>query len=152
MHNFFDIFDLEVRYDLAKPTIESKYFELLGKYHPDKAQSDQERVKCSQLSSIINNGYKVLLDDFKRAAHILELNNININDDEKSPKLPLDILAEILEMQETLEANPDSRTQILDNAKIQKEHLINELSELFEAEDYKEASIKAMHLKYLSKI
>lgn len=149
MQDFFKIFDLAAKYDIDKSEIESKYFELLGKYHPDKATSDEQRAKFSQLSSIINDGYNVLLDDFKRAAHLLELNNININDDALAPKLPEQILADILEIQEALESNPDRRDEILAGANLQKKKLIFQLSELFLVRDYKSAALKAMYLKYL---
>lgn len=152
MHNFFDIFGLEASYDVIKSEVESKYFELLGKYHPDKASSEEERAKFSQLSGIINDGYAVLLDDFKRAAHLLELNGININDDAKAPKLPEEILADILDLQEILEEKPEKRGEILAGVDMQKKKLIFHLKELFASKDYGSAAFKAMHLKYLSQL
>lgn len=143
---------MDIRYDIEKPEIESKYFALLSKYHPDRASSKEESSKFSQLSSIINDGYQILLDDFKRASHILELNNININDDATAPKLPIEILSEILEIQEELEDNPNNRQQILKTIEPVKDELIASLKDLFEKKDYPLAAQKAMHLKYLKLI
>ena len=149
MHNFFEILALKESFTLDKSSLESNNFEALSKYHPDKA-SDSDKSKHAELSSIINTAYEKLGNDFERAAHILELHGINIKSDSTAPKLPLDLLHEILEMQEALE-DPDKKDYILAKCKEKNDIIISELGKLFDAKDYESASIKAMHLKYLAK-
>ncbi len=149
MQNYFKLFDLQEYYNIDLSLLNSKYFALLAQYHPDKASTTEEGYKFSALSSVINNGYKILLDDFERAAHILELHYINIKDDGKAPKLSFDILEEILDYKEKLENATDEEKQKIYNVYLDKRNsILAELPILFASNNYKEAAIKTMLLKY----
>jgi molecular chaperone HscB len=151
MQNFFTLFELEEEYNLALSLLNTKYFSLLAQYHPDKALSIEEKYEYSTLSSIINSGYKILLDDFERAAHILELHGINIKNDSSAPKLPFDILEEILDMKEQFELADETEKQRILSAKLEKKTMIIlELNSLFTEKNYHAAAIKAMILRYFS--
>lgn len=149
MQNYFKLFDLQEQYNIDLLLLDSKYFALLAKYHPDKASGTEEKYKFSTLSSVINNGYKILMDDFERAAHILELHEINIKNDSIAHKLPFDILEEILEMKEKLEYGNRNEKQAMLAARLDKRKIIiSELLNLFAIKDYKAAAIKSMMLRY----
>lgn len=150
MHNYFDILDIEESFSIDQNLLEEKYFDAIGKYHPDRAPEDK-KSSYSLMSSIANNAYEALKDDFSRASHILELHGININSDASAPKLPLDILEYILEMQEDLEIE-SKKQKTLEKAESQKEKILSELSKLLESKNFKEAAIIAMELKYLERI
>jgi molecular chaperone HscB len=150
MHNYFELLSLEESFSINKKSLEEKYFEALGKYHPDRAPEDKKSQYAS-MSSLINSAYEALGDDFQRAAHILELHGININSDSTAPKMPLEILGEMLEMQEDMEED-DKRNVALEKASAKKEEIFSELENLFHAKDYNKAAIRTMELKYLERV
>lgn len=150
MHNYFEILKLEESFEIDENLLEDRYFEELAKYHPDKASEDK-KPEFAAKSSIINNAYEVLKNDFHRAAHILEIHGININSDATAPKLPIDILEGIMEMQESLE-DPTKKEAILEKAIILKQEILLELKMLFAEKKYNNAAIKAMELKYLERL
>ncbi len=151
MVNFFHIFALEERYDIDLAVLDSKYFELLAKFHPDKAATTKDQQEYLSHSMLINNGYKALQDDFERAAHILKIHEIDIKNDELAPKLPAEILEQILEIRERLESS-DDKSKIYKEQHAAKKVLINELRELFASGNYQAASVKAMQLKYVNNL
>jgi molecular chaperone HscB len=150
MQNFFTLFELEEQYNIDPSLLNIKYFSLLAKYHPDKASSSKEKYEYFTSSSIINNGYKILLDDFERAAHILELHGINIKNDSQAPKLPFDILEEILDMKERLESarNQEEEQKNRDLSTEKRKAILAALPSLFDAKNYQAAAIETMKLKY----
>ncbi|MGV2432025.1 MAG UNVERIFIED_CONTAM: Fe-S protein assembly co-chaperone HscB [Rickettsiaceae bacterium] len=148
--NFFTLFGMEESYLIDIKILDQKYFTLLGKYHPDKALSSEDKIQYINFSSVINDAYKTLLDDFDRAAHLLLIHGINIKDDALSPKLPIEMLEEILSMQE--EAESANRSAILEKAILHKSQLIKDLAHLFKTKNYKEAAFKAIYLKYMNNI
>lgn len=149
MHNYFEILELEENFSINPQLLEDKYFEAQNKFHPDRAPEDQ-KSQYAAMSGIINSAYEALKDDIKRASHILELHGININSDNTAPKMPLDILGEILEMQEDFEED-DKRNLAQEKASAKKEEILSEIQDLFDAKDYNKAAIRTMELKYLEK-
>ncbi len=88
MNHFFNL-NLEVKYDLDFDLLEKNYLELQQQYHPDKSLSDLEK------SIAINESYKILNNPILRAEHLLELQNIFLDDDKQSLKPDIEILKEI---------------------------------------------------------
>lgn len=148
--NFFEILSLEENFEIDKNQLDNNYFAALAKYHPDRAP-DPAKKKYASFSNILNLAYEALGDDFKRASHILQLHNINIQSDATAPRLPLEILQEVLEMQESLE-DQDKVDEVKKKALSLKEEILKELKTLFASKNYELASIKTMHLKYILKI
>jgi len=151
MKSYFDLLDIEETYQIDRDLLDERYFTSQAKYHPDKAKTTQEKSYFTQISGMLNTAYEYLKDDFLRASHLLELHGINISSDKDAPKVPLEILEEILEMQEALEAHRQAE-EISRIAKAKSEKIITELSFLFSCKDYAKAAVKAMQLKYLKNI
>ena len=149
MHNYFEILDIEETFRINLELLEEKYFYTQSKYHPDRAPADKKSQYAS-MSSVINTAYETLKDYLKRAVHILELHGININSDSTAPKMPLDILGEILELQEDMEED-DKRDLAIEAASTKRDEILTELEGLFDEEDYERAAIRTMELKYLDK-
>lgn len=150
MQNYFELLNIEESFSIDLNLLEDKYFDAQSQYHPDRAPEDQ-KAQFEAMSGLINNAYETLKDDFTRASHILELHGININSDATAPKMPLDILGEILEMQEDMEED-DKRDIALESASSKKNEILEELTQHFASKDYDKASIKAMELKYFKKM
>ena len=150
MNNYFEMLNIEESFSIDQNLLEEKYFDAQGKYHTDRAPKDK-KAQFATMSSLINSAYETLKDDFKRASYILELHGININSYTTAPKIPLDILGEILEMQEDMEED-DKRDIALEKASSKKLEILSKLGEHFAAKDYNKAAIRAMELKYFEKM
>ena len=97
MDNYFEIFNLDINYNLDQDQLEKTYHKLQSKIHPDKQDISQ-----IEHSIALNNAYKNLNDDFLRACHILSLKNIDILHDEKAVTISQQTLLETLEIQEKI--------------------------------------------------
>ena len=153
MINFFKLLELPERYNIDITDLDSNYLAMQVKYHPDKALTHEKEKFLSQ-SMLLNNGYKILQNDFERAAHLLKLHHIDIKDDIEAPKVPLEILEEIIEIREIL-SEIDDKAKLLElynQQLLTRENLLKLLAESFDNSDYKGAAIKAMQLKYLDNI
>lgn len=78
--NYFDLFGLQIKYKINYKLLTKIYHNLQKKYHPDAIDNKNNKIiNTLQISSLINEGYKILKNPIKRAEHILQLNKININ-------------------------------------------------------------------------
>ncbi len=97
MKNHFNIFEIEEKFAVDLDLLEQKYFAFQKQFHPDKAGISEIEKSIS-----INEAYDVLTNPLRRAAHILQLQGIDIEKDEKAPRPDLATLSEVLEMQEKI--------------------------------------------------
>lgn len=97
MKNHFATFSLPVTFEIDLMALESQYLDFQKKFHPDSANSSD-----IENSIAINEAYKILSDPLRRAAHILQLNNIDIENDSTAPKVDMKTLTEVLELQEQI--------------------------------------------------
>jgi molecular chaperone HscB len=97
MKNYFEIFSLPQIFLLDLTELEKKYLSFQKQFHPDSSSASDISKSIE-----INEGYKILSDDFLRAAHLLELKNIDILHDEKAIKVDQTTLIEVLELQEKI--------------------------------------------------
>ena len=106
MKNFFTLFSMPQNFTIDLSDLEKKYIMFQNQFHPDKAG-----IAEIEKSIEINEGYKILSDDFLRACHLLQLQEIDILNDEKAVKVNQETLLEILELQEKI-------SEISDKSKI----------------------------------
>ncbi|CAI8339535.1 MAG: Co-chaperone protein HscB [Gammaproteobacteria bacterium] len=83
--NFFELFNIDIAVDINKSELDEKVKALQIKFHPDKfaSGSDVEKRLALQLSSHINDGYKILSDIVLRIEYILKINNF-VKDESKT--------------------------------------------------------------------
>ena len=83
--NFFELFNIDIAVDINKSELDEKVKALQIKFHPDKfaSGSDVEKRLALQLSSHINDGYKILSDIILRIEYILKINNF-VKDESKT--------------------------------------------------------------------
>ena len=77
--NFFELFNIEISVDINKSDLDEKVKILQNNFHPDRFAngSDFEKRLALQISSYINDGYKILGDIVLRVEYILKINNFN---------------------------------------------------------------------------
>ena len=95
--NYFDIFEINMQFELDEKILQDKYIQLQKKYHPDRAKNEEEKNKFIVMSADINQAYATLKNPYKRAAYILKLQNVDIEKEGRDAyKLPPELLSSIL--------------------------------------------------------
>ena len=97
MKNFFTIFTLPIKFSLDLNALEQKYFTFQKQFHPDTAG-----IAEIENSILINEAYEVLKNPLRRAAHILQLNNIDVEKDGGALRPDMATLERVLEIQESI--------------------------------------------------
>lgn len=84
--NYFQLFDLEVSFDVDLSQLSQSYQTLQKSAHPDKFAhaSAQEQLVAVQKSAEINDGYQTLKQPLKRAEYILTLRDVAIPNEQQS--------------------------------------------------------------------
>lgn len=104
--DFFALFGLQPTFELDPKQLDAKYRELSQQWHPDKfaGASAKERVQALELTARINDGYKLLRDAASRAAYLLKLLGLDLDDEgERTHQMEPAFLMEILELREQLD-------------------------------------------------
>jgi len=148
MKNFFKLFNIEEKFNIDLTDLESKYLNFQNLHHPDKTSN-----KSLKKSLDFNEGYQVLNDDFLRACHLLQLQDIDILNDEKALKPDKSMLMEILELQEHVEQiTQKNAIEIFQkNLKNTITDLINDFNHYYTHQEYKVAGQFLVKAKYLKK-
>ncbi len=101
----FDVFDLPPVFHLDKQALEARYFERSKQHHPDRfaKAAPRERMQALQQTTILNDAYRVLKSDIKRAEYLLKLEGLDVAD-ERSQSVKPDpaLLMEMMELNEEL--------------------------------------------------
>lgn len=106
--DYYALFELPAGFSIDKSQLKRKFLQWQGLVHPDRlppAKSSQARRQqedwANMWSSIVNEGYKTLLDDRLRGEYILEKKGVAIQEEDKMEDV--DLLMEIMEVREALE-------------------------------------------------
>jgi molecular chaperone HscB len=157
MTDFFELFDIKEDYQIDYATLDEKYFTLQKKYHPDNytGSSDKERRNAIEYSMVINKAYNVLKSPLKRAEYILLQRDIVVNTDTADTIRPeIELLEQVMEDKEQLFAitNKEQLINFEQQKFVEKNMLIDALSKDFAREDFDNAAIKTINLRYLNKL
>lgn len=152
--NYFNLFEIEQKYNINVKDLNKKYLVMLSKHHPDIAKNNEEKSKNLNISIDINKGYEILKDDIERAKYLLNLNNIHFEDLEFRNKLSIQQLENILEDREYLQKtiDPENLKNFYDEKILEKDNLIKLLDEVFDNKKLDEAVDIVIKLKYLAKL
>ena len=80
LQSHFELFGLPPAFGLDGAALEKAYREIQSRVHPDRfAQAgDAERRASLQLTTRVNEAYRVLKDPVQRAKHLLELQGVDV--------------------------------------------------------------------------
>ena len=102
----FDVFSLPVRYALDLEELERRYREASRHWHPDRfgRAPAAERAAVLQRATDLNQAYRVLKNDDRRAEYLLKLRGVDLSSEEsgKQPAMEPSFLMEVLELREEL--------------------------------------------------
>jgi molecular chaperone HscB len=107
----FDVFGLPPAFHLSAKELEERYLALSRELHPDRhaRATPRQRVVALQRTTELNDAYKVLKHDVRRAEYLLTLHGIDVG--EEKPSSPMSdertridpaLLMEVMELREAL--------------------------------------------------
>lgn len=138
MKNHFAVFTLPILFAVDLDELEKKYFELQKNFHPDKSDEIEQSIA-------INEAYEILKNPLKRAAHILQLNGINLEKDEVAPKVDKATLLEVFEMRESGDFSAKDLTKKIKS-------LLEKVAQNLENKNFTAAAQILIRAKYFEKI
>jgi molecular chaperone HscB len=103
--DYFSLFGLPEQFELDRDALEKKYLELSRALHPDKHVA-KERLAAVQQTTDLNQAYKVLRDDFRRAELLLRRQGFETSEQASSDQrqnVDPTLLVEVMELRESLD-------------------------------------------------
>ena len=117
MTDFFQVFGLQRRLAVDTAALQRRFYELSRQWHPDfhQAQPPAEQARALEESARVNAAYRALRDPIARVEYLIRLEEGRETREGAAvkPKAPPDLLAEMFEIQESLE---EARSGALDDA------------------------------------
>ena len=139
--NFFELFNINISIDINKSELDEKVKIFQTQFHPDKYAngSDLEKRLALQISSHVNDGYKVLGDIVLRIEYILKINNFT--KDESKTINDINFLREQIEYNELVESlkenfDKDIIDEHLSKIRLLLKNTIDSIKLFFDSEDY----------------
>jgi molecular chaperone HscB len=105
--NHFELFELPAAFPLDPKLLDERYRALSQQWHPDRfaGAEARKRVEALEMTARLNDGYKTLRDPMARAAYLLKLLGVDIDQEgERTFQMAPAFLMEILELREQLDA------------------------------------------------
>ena len=107
MADYFEVFGLLRKLQIDLDTLQRSFYELSRRHHPDFHQGAgaEEQARALEASALVNRAYRTLRDPVKRVEYLIALEEGREVREETTAKakVPMDLLAEMLEVQEALE-------------------------------------------------
>lgn len=152
--NYFQVLELEQRYDVEQKSLHDKYLAKQMEYHPDRVVDGVSKVSNIETSMLLNEAYKVLSDDYKRAEYLLKLNGFEVSDQQFNSQLSSIELEEVLEEYEEIEAMHETADLIKKEQQklAMKAELIREITSHFNNNNFTKALDISVRLKYLTNL
>ncbi len=157
--NYFELFNLEVGYDLDVKQLAAHYRQLQRAFHPDQyaSGSESERLLAVKKSAQINDAFSTLKSPVSRAEYLLSLAGIDISHETKTIQDPeflmqqmeyREHLEDILQMSDPLSAIIDFEKTLADEANQLQQAISQQLSQT----DYDSAANSVRKLKFMIKL
>lgn len=154
LEDYFQLLDLQKKYNIDKAQLKSKYLAMQIKFHPDRSTSEEERRVFLEQSMKLNEAEKVLKDDYLRAEYMLKLAGSKFDDSTLQNAISAQELEEIMEMHETIDDTEDlGELEKMELLKLQeKDGIVRELGVCFDKNNIAKALDLTVRLKYLTNL
>jgi molecular chaperone HscB len=107
MSDYFEVFGLPRKLQVDLDALQRGFYELSRRHHPDFHQGAgaEDQARELEASALVNRAYRALRDPIARVEYLIALEEGRELREETTakPKVPMDLLAEMLEVQEGLE-------------------------------------------------
>ncbi len=152
--DYFHLFGVEKSYYPDMDTIKSNYRKLQRQFHPDKftGSTAQEKLLAMQMTSFINDGFRIMQDEVARAEYILKISGVKLDDDLKTIQ-DTEFLQQQIILREELDElkNEAELNKFIDNMKLQ----IEKIGKDFAGKIGKDNAVSLallQHLKFYSRL
>ena len=157
--NYFELFNLEVKFLINVDELLKAYQKLQSEYHPDRfvESEDQEKRIAMQATTFINEAYKTLYEEQLRARYMLELQGMSF-DVEKDTTQDMDFLMDQMSLREEIDEvdKRDDPLEYLDKlagqARQQKTELIENYQCQYDAKAWDEAKEVVLKLQFFTRL
>ena len=143
-------------FDIDEAALETVYFDLQRKLHPDRfaTASPKEKALSQSQAIAVNEAYETLRDPLRRAAYLLTLKGRTADVDRDATINDPELLMESMEAREALAeaATPEEAQAIARDTAAKMDDCKSALSRAFSAGDLDEAGNLTTRLKYLAKL
>lgn len=148
MKNFFEIFEIEPRFDLNKKELESRYFALQRVIN-----SGDNKDNNDLQSHLINEAFAALEDDFSRACYLLKLKaGLDVLSEDSDVKAKSSLLQEAFLIQEKIvNLGANEIGDYISKIKADLEISFSDFASHFTAENYHEAAQILIKIRFLKK-
>ena len=107
MSDYFEVFALPRKLQVDLDALQRGFYELSRRHHPDFHQGAgaEDQARELEASALVNRAYRALRDPIARVEYLIALEEGRELREETTakPKVPMDLLAEMLEVQEGVE-------------------------------------------------
>ncbi len=152
--NYFELLNLEKIYKIDFNLLNQRYLEMQMKYHPDKAENNQQKEQCLSISMNLNKAYSTLKDDLARAEYLLSLEAIdcsNFNSTKHVTNYTLEKIWHDLEKLEQLQEVKEIENFYSQKVEQQKT-IINNIQESFAQRQLTAMQNNIIELRYLNNL
>lgn len=120
--DYFQIFGLEKKYDIECRNLEHKYKDWQRKLHPDlvHTKSEKEKEFAAEQSARVIDAYHTLSNSLSRAKYLVKLEGWFVDEEERI--LDPELLAEIMEIRETIDESADPQALKHIKAQVQEKY------------------------------
>jgi molecular chaperone HscB len=102
--DYYELFDIPRGLNLSLDDLQKRFYELSRQLHPDRfmQKPEAEQQRALDMSSALNDAYRILKDPIKRAHYLLTLEGFDIGE-QRSKDVPPELLEEVFELNMALE-------------------------------------------------
>lgn len=136
-------------FDVDLKALRKEFLRIQVHAHPDRHPA-QMKARAEALSARINDAYRTLEDPLRRAQYILSLKGVDVAEDETMKVEDPELLMEVLETRETIEAaEQEQDLEPLQETNQQRlDQSIDKLASFFATDDIDSAKAEAVKLRY----
>ncbi|KAL8829286.1 MAG: hypothetical protein Q9191_002095 [Dirinaria sp. TL-2023a] len=129
--------------------LKREFLQLQAKAHPDR-HAGADKARAEGTSALINEAYKTLQDPLRRAQYLLSLQGIDVAEDETAKVEDPELLGEVLEVREMIEAAEKEAdlTELKSENGKRVGDSVETLADMFEEGNLDGAKSEAVKLKY----
>ena len=125
MNDYFAVFGLPRKLTVDADALQRRFYELSREHHPDfhHTASPDEQAAALERSALVNRAYRALRDPLARVEYLIALEEGRETKEgaEVKPKVPMQLLEEMLEVQEALQEAKGSGLEPVSAARLRAE-------------------------------
>lgn len=157
--NYFELFNLPLRFELDLEQLAATYRQLQKQFHPDKfaAAPERERLLAMQRAAEINAAFNTLKAPLSRAEYLLALQGLDIRGEQQTLQDPAFLMQQLEWREELAELgeaeDPQAAAQAFaDTIAASERSLLAELVTTLAAQQWQDAADRVRKLKFMHKL